>query len=84
MVGAAVIFMVNLFGLPLADLISRIPRSGYLHLETTYTLHVTCADRARAAVRDRILQEIHTTSLTLGTMSSSSPADGTLEIYRSR
>ncbi|HTA38473.1 MAG TPA: MgtC/SapB family protein [Candidatus Acidoferrales bacterium] len=80
MVGAAVIFMVNLFGLPLAELISRIPRSGAAHLETTYTLHVTCADRARAAVRERILHEIHTTSLTLVSMSSSSPADGTLNV----
>jgi putative Mg2+ transporter-C (MgtC) family protein len=79
MVGAAVIFMVNLFGLPLGQLISRIPR-GADHLETTYTLHVTCADRARLPVRECILHEIHTTSLTLGNMSSSSPADGTLTV----
>ncbi len=79
MVGAGVIFMVNLFGLPLGQLISRIPR-GADHLETTYTLHVTCADRARLAVRECILQEIHTTSLTLGNMSSSSPANGTLTV----
>jgi putative Mg2+ transporter-C (MgtC) family protein len=80
MVGAAVIFMVNLFGLPLGQLISRIPRGGADHLETTYTLHVTCADRARAAVRECILHEIHTTSLTLGNMSSSSPSNGTLTV----
>jgi len=79
MVGAAVIFTVNLFGLPLGGLIARIPR-GADHLETTYTLHVTCADRARAAVRECILHEIHTTSLTLGNMSSSSPANGTLTV----
>jgi putative Mg2+ transporter-C (MgtC) family protein len=80
MVGAAVIFMVNLFGLPLGELISRIPRSGASHLETTYTLHVACADRARLAVRERILLEIHTTSLTLATMSSSSSANGSLAV----
>jgi putative Mg2+ transporter-C (MgtC) family protein len=78
-VGAAVILMVNLFGLPLGGLIARIPR-GADHLETAYTLHVTCADSARAAVRECILHEIHTTSLTLGTMSSSSPANGTLTV----
>jgi putative Mg2+ transporter-C (MgtC) family protein len=80
MVGAAVIFLVNLFGLPLAQLISRIPHGGADHLETAYTLHVTCTDRARSAVRECILHEVQTTSLSLGTMSSSSPTNGTLTI----
>jgi len=79
-VGAAVIFTVNLLGLPLGQLISRIPREGPEQLETSYTMHVNCADRARSAVREIILHEIHTTSLTLVTMSSSSPTNGLLDV----
>jgi putative Mg2+ transporter-C (MgtC) family protein len=79
-VGAAVIVTVNLVCLPLAGLISRIPRAAGENLETTYTLHVTCSEAARSMVREHIRHEIKTTSLTMMSLSSSSPAKGTLEI----
>jgi putative Mg2+ transporter-C (MgtC) family protein len=73
-VGAAVILSVNLFGVPLSNLISRIPRSRET-LETKYTVRVTCPEGLREAVRTCILQEVHTTSLTLGSLSTTH-ADG--------
>ncbi len=79
-VGGAVIVTVNLVGLPLSGVVARIPRAAREHLETTYTLHVGCGEVARAAVRERILREIGTTSLTLASMSSTVPKNGALEV----
>ncbi len=79
-VGAAVIVLANLFCLPLANAISRIPRDAGEQVATTYTLRVRCSERARSGVREQILQSIHKTSLALTTMSSSAPQNGTVEI----
>jgi putative Mg2+ transporter-C (MgtC) family protein len=79
-VGAGVIVTTNLVFVPLAAAISRIPRATREHLATTYRLHVGCNEGARAAVRERILREIGRTSLALTSMSSSLPANGSLEV----
>jgi putative Mg2+ transporter-C (MgtC) family protein len=80
LVGAIVIFAVNLFGLPLSILITRIPRPGTLHLETKYTLNVSCSESLRLPVRELILREVGTTSLTLSAMSTSSPTNGIVDV----
>jgi putative Mg2+ transporter-C (MgtC) family protein len=77
--GAIVIALVNLFCVPLAELISRIPRASNRH-ETTYTLTVACNQALSSVVRERILRQMATTSLDLVTMSSSAPHDGTIDI----
>jgi putative Mg2+ transporter-C (MgtC) family protein len=79
-VGAAVIVLANLFCLPLANAISRIPRAAGEQVVTTYTLHVRCNEQARSAVREQILHKIRNTSLALTTMSSSAPSNGTIEM----
>jgi putative Mg2+ transporter-C (MgtC) family protein len=78
-VGAAVITLTNLFCVPLARMISRIPRST-TQRETDYTLRIGCANALTAMVRERIIRQIETTTLTLVTMSTSAPKDGTVEI----
>jgi putative Mg2+ transporter-C (MgtC) family protein len=72
--GAGVIVTVNLFGVPLSNLVARIPRSRE-NLQTTYTLRVACSEPQREAVRARILEQVHTTSLTLTSLSTV-PTDG--------
>jgi putative Mg2+ transporter-C (MgtC) family protein len=79
-VGAAVIVTVNLIGLPLGIVISRIPHASPEHLATTYTLHVVCNETARSAVRERMLHEIESTLLKLTSMTSSPPTNGTVKI----
>ena len=78
-VGGMVILAVNLVGLPLSDIISRIPRAA-VHYETTYTLRVECSEGQRGVVRERILNEMRTTTLSLLSMSTSIPSDGKLEV----
>jgi putative Mg2+ transporter-C (MgtC) family protein len=77
---ALVVLVTNLICWPLASVIAAIPRGGGEQLLTTYTLTVECAEGARAAVRERIMREIASTSLNLGTMSSSAPAGGKIEV----
>jgi putative Mg2+ transporter-C (MgtC) family protein len=79
-VGAAVIVLANIFCLPLANAISRIPRAAGEQVATTYTLRVRCSEQARPAVREQILRKIHRTSLALTAMSSSAPSNGMIEI----
>ena len=78
-VGAIVIALANLICVPLAALISRIPRSTTQH-ETTYTLNVACDPALGSVVRERILRQMATTSLNLVTMSSSVPHNGRIDI----
>lgn len=78
-VGALVITLTNLFCVPLATLISRIPRATN-NRETIYTLRISCAQALSAMVRERIVRQMRTTTLTLITMSNSAPKDGTVEI----
>jgi putative Mg2+ transporter-C (MgtC) family protein len=78
-VGAAVIVATNLVCLPLGDLVSRIPRAGE-QVATTYTLTVDCKEGARPAVRERILQYVRKTALSLTSMSSSAPSNGAVQI----
>jgi putative Mg2+ transporter-C (MgtC) family protein len=80
LVGAVVIFAVNLFGLPLSILITRIPRPSAEHLESKYTLRVSCGESQRIPVRELILREVGATSLTLTSMSTSAPANGSVEV----
>ena len=75
--GAGVIVTVNLFGVPLSNLVARIPRSRE-NLQTTYTLHVACSESQREAVRACILEQVHTTSLTLTSLATVPAANGTL------
>lgn len=79
-VGAAVIVATNLVFVPLAGMISAIPRATREHLATTYTLHIGCNESARSAVRDLILHETGATSLMLTSLSSSLPSNGALEV----
>jgi len=78
-VGAFVIVSVNLFCVPLAGIISRIPRTGGEGLQTTYTFRVRCSEAARPLVRACVLNAIRTTSLSLSTLSASAPQNGVLE-----
>jgi putative Mg2+ transporter-C (MgtC) family protein len=78
-VGAMVIALVNLLCVPLAAMISRIPRASTRH-ETTYTLNVTCSEGLGSIVRERILRQIASTSLTLVVMSSSVPHEGAVDV----
>jgi putative Mg2+ transporter-C (MgtC) family protein len=78
-VGAAVIALVNLVCVPLAELITRIPRGTARH-ETTYTLNVTCSEGLGSIVRERILRQIASTTLTLVMMSSSVPHEGAVDV----
>jgi putative Mg2+ transporter-C (MgtC) family protein len=80
LVGGLTILAVNLFALPLANAISMIPRGREEHIDTTYTMRVSCLEAARTMVRERVLQEIRTTTLTLSTMSSAFPANGSLDL----
>jgi putative Mg2+ transporter-C (MgtC) family protein len=79
-VGAVVILVTNVVCWPLAGVIARIPRGAGEQLTTTYSVRVHCAEHARFAVRDCVLREITMTSLSLTTMSSSAPADGSIDI----
>jgi putative Mg2+ transporter-C (MgtC) family protein len=78
--GAGVIVAVNVACMPLAEAITRIPRGAGEQLATTYTVHVRCAESARAGVRACILQTIGTTSLSLTTLTSSLPRDGLIDV----
>ncbi|HTA38597.1 MAG TPA: MgtC/SapB family protein [Candidatus Acidoferrales bacterium] len=75
--GAGVIVTVNLFGVPFANWIARIPR-GRENLQTTYTLRVACSEAQRESVRSCILHQVHTTSLTLGSLATTQAANGGL------
>jgi putative Mg2+ transporter-C (MgtC) family protein len=79
-VGGATILAVNLFALPLANAISMIPRGREERIDTTYTMHVRCDEHSRTTVRERVMKEIQTTTLTLTTMSSGLPANGSLDL----
>jgi len=79
-VGAGVIVLTNLGCVPLAALITRIPRDVGERVQTNITLHVTCSEAARSAVRQRIHAEVHTTSLVLANLASSSPSSGRVEV----
>jgi putative Mg2+ transporter-C (MgtC) family protein len=79
-VGAAVIVLANLFCLPLANAISRIPRGAGEQLATSYTLRVRCTEQARSAVHEQILRKIHRSSLGLTAISSSAPSNGMIEM----
>jgi putative Mg2+ transporter-C (MgtC) family protein len=78
-VGAVSITLLNLFCVPLAGLIARIPRASTQH-ETVYTLRSSCIQAMGSVVRDRIIRQMETTSITLVSMSTSSPREGTIEI----
>ncbi len=80
MVGALVILCTNLVCMPLANVISRIPRAAADHRATTYTVRVSCSEAARTAVRDRILHEIDRTSLSLASLVTSTPAHHTIDV----
>lgn len=75
--GTGVIVTVNLFGVPLSNVIARIPRTRE-NLQTTYTLRVTCSESQREAVRACILEQVHSTSLTLTSLATVPAANGTL------
>jgi len=77
--GASVILIVNLFGVPLSNMIARIPRTRE-NLETFYTLRVACTEALRDAVHAAILTEVHTTSLNLSKLSMVPGAGNALAI----
>jgi putative Mg2+ transporter-C (MgtC) family protein len=78
-VGAVVIAVTNFVCVPLAGVISRIPR-GVTRVETTYTMRVVCNRNVSAVVRERILRQMETTSVNLVSMSSSAPSGDSIEI----
>jgi len=78
-VGAVSITLLNLFCVPLAEQIARIPRASSQQ-ETIYTLRASCIQAMGSVVRDRIARQMETTSITLVSMSTSTPHDGTIEI----
>jgi putative Mg2+ transporter-C (MgtC) family protein len=80
LVGGATILAVNLFALPLANAISMIPRGREEHIDTTYTMYVRCDQHSRTSVRERVMKEIRTTTLTLTTMSSALPENGHIDL----
>jgi putative Mg2+ transporter-C (MgtC) family protein len=75
--GASVIIIVNLFGVPLANAIARIPRTRE-NLETVYTLRVACSEALREAVRSCIIREVNKTSLTLTKLATVPAGSGML------
>jgi putative Mg2+ transporter-C (MgtC) family protein len=79
-VATIVIVGVNYFLAFLVAAVDERMRSHFTSMNTTYTVHVSCEERARSAIRLRFMEATKHSRVTIRSLKSTRPTDGATQI----